>query len=82
MQLASCVNELVSDAGMTQRAAAERLGMPQPSVSAIKNYRLHGISLERLIAALVALNQSITIAVRPGRPRRGNAVEVITPAAG
>jgi predicted XRE-type DNA-binding protein len=53
--------------------------MPQPKVSAIRNYRLNGISLERLIAALVALDQSITITVRAKKIRRGGPVKVITP---
>jgi predicted XRE-type DNA-binding protein len=78
-RLASRVNALMREEGMTQRAAAERLGLPQPKISAIKNYRLHGISLERLIAALVALDQSIVITVKHGKPSTGTSVKVITP---
>lgn len=77
VRLASCVNELMARSEMTQRVAAERLGMPQPKVSAIRNYRLKGISLERLLEALVALDQSITITVRPRRRRHDNAIEVM-----
>jgi predicted XRE-type DNA-binding protein len=77
VRLASCVNELMVRSEMTQRVAAERLGMPQPKVSAIRNYRLKGISLERLLEALVALDQSITISVRPRRRHHDNAIEVM-----
>jgi len=61
---------------MTQRTAAKRLGLPQPKVSAIKNYQLHGISLERLIAALVVLDQSIVITVGP-RNGKNDGVKVV-----
>jgi hypothetical protein len=37
--------------------------MPQPKVSAIRNYKLRGISLERLMQALTALGQHVEIVV-------------------
>jgi hypothetical protein len=39
--------------------------MPQPKVSAIRNYKLRGISLERLMRALTALGQHVEIVVSP-----------------
>jgi len=39
--------------------------MPQPKVSAIRNYKLRGISLERLMQALTALGQHVEIVVSP-----------------
>jgi predicted XRE-type DNA-binding protein len=50
---------------LTQSEAAELLGMPQPKVSAIRNYKLRGVSLERLMRALTALGQHVEIVVRP-----------------
>jgi predicted XRE-type DNA-binding protein len=64
--LASKLNELLDENGLSQSAAAQLLGMPQPKVSAIRNYKLHGISLERLMQALLALNQQVEITVKPG----------------
>lgn len=64
--LASKLNELLDQNGLSQSAAAQLLGMSQPKVSAIRNYKLRGISLERLMQALLALNQQVEITVKPG----------------
>lgn len=52
--LAKKINDIVERRGLTQVDTAELLGMPQPKVSAIRNYKLKGISLERLMQALTA----------------------------
>jgi predicted XRE-type DNA-binding protein len=65
--LASRLNALLDESGLSQSAAAQLLGMPQPKVSAIRNYKLRGISLERLMQALLALNQQVEIVVKPSR---------------
>lgn len=44
-------NDILLSRSLTQAEAAELLGMPQPKVSAIRNYKLRGISLERLMQA-------------------------------
>lgn len=41
--------------------------MPQPKISAIRNYKLQGISLGRLMHALTALGQHVEIVVTPSR---------------
>ncbi len=41
------------------------LGVPQPKVSALKNYRLDQFSVERLMEFLTALNQDVEIMIRP-----------------
>lgn len=74
--LASKVNELLDASGLSQSAAAELLRMPQPKVSAIRNYKLHGISLERLMQALLALNQQVEIIVKPGSNSGGGSIRV------
>lgn len=65
--LAVKLNELIDAQSLTQAAAAEVLGMPQPKISAIRNYKLQGISLERLMHALTALGQHVKIVVTPSR---------------
>lgn len=65
--LAVKLNRLIDAQALSQVQAAEILGMPQPKVSAIRNYRLQGISLERLMHALTALGQHVTIVVMPSR---------------
>lgn len=63
--LAKMINDIVLRRGLTQLEAAALLGMPQPKISAIRNYKLRGISLERLMQALTALGQRIEIVVSP-----------------
>jgi predicted XRE-type DNA-binding protein len=63
--LAKKINDLLASRGLTQIDAAAALGMPQPKISAIRNYRLRGISLERLMQALTALGQHVEIVVSP-----------------
>src|SRR5262245_25968045 len=63
--LAKKINDIVLSRSLTQLQVAELLGIPQPKVSAIRNYKLRGISLERLMQALTALGQHVEIVVRP-----------------
>lgn len=65
--LAVKLNRLIDEQALSQAAAAEILGMPQPKISAIRNYKLQGISLERLMHALTALGQHVEIVVTPSR---------------
>lgn len=65
--LAVKLNKLIDEQALNQAEAAEILGMPQPKISAIRNYKLQGISLERLMHALAALGQHVEIVVRPSR---------------
>jgi len=69
-RLAFAINELLKSRRLKQREAAELLGIPQPKVSAIKNYRLDNISVERLMEFLTALDQDVEITIRP-RTRKG-----------
>lgn len=51
LTLASRLNELLDENGLSQRAAAQLLCMPQSKVSAIRNYKLRGTSLEHFDAS-------------------------------
>jgi len=63
--LARKLNDIIDREGLNQAAVANLLGMPQPKVSAIRNYKLRGISLQRLLLALTALGQHVEIVVTP-----------------
>jgi predicted XRE-type DNA-binding protein len=41
--------------------------MTQPKISQVRRYKLRNISLERLMQALVSLDQRVEITVRPAR---------------
>jgi predicted XRE-type DNA-binding protein len=65
--LAKKLNDILDARALNQAQAAKLLGMPQPKISAIRNYKLRGISLERLMQALTAVGQHVEIVVRPSR---------------
>jgi predicted XRE-type DNA-binding protein len=67
--LALKLNRLIEEKQLSQSEAAGILGMPQPRISAIRNYKLQNISLERLMQALTALGQHVEIVVRPSSRR-------------
>jgi predicted XRE-type DNA-binding protein len=67
--LAKKINDIVDRRGITQVDAAKLLGMPQAKVSALRNYKLQGISLERLMRALTALGQHVEIVVKASTRR-------------
>ena len=71
-RLALAANELLKGRKRKQREIAALLGVPQPKVSALKNYRLDQFSIERLMEVLTALNQDVEIMIRP-RAKKGGA---------
>ncbi len=70
-RLALAVNNLLKGRKLKQREAAELLHIPQPRVSALKNYRLDQFSVERLLEFLTALNQDVEIMIRPPHEAAG-----------
>lgn len=65
--LAVKLNELIEKRHLSQTEAAKITGMTQPKVSQVRRYKLQNISLERLMQALVSLDQQVEIVVRPAR---------------
>lgn len=65
--LAVKLNELVEGRGLSQTEVAAITGMTQPKVSQVRRYKLQNISLERLMQALVSLDQRVEITVKPAR---------------
>lgn len=75
-QLAMKLNALIDSRQLSQADVAQLTGMHQPRVSAIRHYKLQNISLERLMLALVALDQRIEITVREARHRHACGITV------
>ncbi len=76
VRLAVTLNNTISRLHLSQAQAAKRLGINQPKISALKNYKLEGFSVARLMDFLTALNYDIDIVIRkkprstkPGRIR-------------
>ena len=74
--LAVKFNNLVDKRGLSQTEAAAITGMTQPKVSQVRRYKLQKISLERLMQALVSLDQHIGIIVRPARRTDSSAITI------
>lgn len=62
-RLASIINDIIEERGLTQEQAGKILGVNQPKISALKNGRLKGFSMERLFSFLEKLDQHIEITV-------------------
>jgi predicted XRE-type DNA-binding protein len=80
LRLAHALNAIVEAQKLTQAAAAERLGLNQPKVSALRNYKLEGFSVERLMTLLNALDRDIEIVIRK-KPRSRAAARISVVAA-
>ncbi|UHQ23069.1 helix-turn-helix domain-containing protein [Lysobacter sp. 5GHs7-4] len=61
--LAYRLNERIDSLGSSQQEIAGRLEISQPNVSLLRNYKLQGFSVERLLQFLVKLGLQVTISV-------------------
>lgn len=76
--LAVKFNNLIEARRLSQTEAANITGMTQPKVSQVRRYKLENISLERLMQALVSLDQQVEIVVRPARRAHSAGITVAT----
>jgi len=74
--LALKLNELIDRRGLSQNETAAVTGMTQPKVSQVRRYKLQNISLERLMQALVSLDQRVEIIVQPARRTHAPGISV------
>lgn len=65
VQLAARLNDLLKAGGLTQAAAAKHLGLAQPHLSELKNYKLGRFSSERLLHLITRLDRDVEIFIRP-----------------
>jgi phage-related protein/predicted XRE-type DNA-binding protein len=80
LRLAYAINGVIDERRLTQAAAAKILGVNQPKVSALRNYRLGGFSVERLMSFLTTLDRDIEIVIRR-KPRSRIAARISVVAA-
>ena len=71
-RLARAVNAILKTRRYKQAEAATVLGIPQPKVSSLVNYRLDHFSVEKLMTFLNALDQDVEIVIRPRRDDTGH----------
>ena len=77
LRLAYALNAVIDARPLTQEAAAERLGLNQPKVSALRNYKLDGFSVERLMTLLTALDRDVEIVIRKTPRSRAGRITVV-----
>jgi predicted XRE-type DNA-binding protein len=64
VRLAVAINQIIHGRRLSQSAAARRLKVNQPKVSALSNYQLDGFSVERLMNFVTALDRDVEIVIR------------------
>ena len=77
LRLAYALNTVIDAHRLTQDMAAARLGLNQPKVSALRNYKLEGFSVERLMTLLNALDRDIEIVIRKKPKSREARISVV-----
>ncbi len=80
LRLAYALNQVLEARKLSQADAAKVLGVTQPKVSTLRNYKLAGFSVERLMNLLTALDQDIEIVIRR-KPRSRKAARISVVAA-
>jgi len=80
LRLAYMINQIIDEHGLNQGEAAQRLRLNQPKVSALRNYKLDGYSVERLMTLLTALDRDVDIVIRK-KPRTRSAARITVVAA-
>jgi predicted XRE-type DNA-binding protein len=80
LRLAYALNEVLDQRKLTQAEAAKLLGLTQPKVSAVRNYKLAGFSVERLMTLLTALDQDVEIVIKH-KPRSRSTARITVVAA-
>ncbi len=80
LRLAHAINSIVERRRLTQAQAAEILGINQPKVSVLANYKLEGFSVERLMTFLTSLDRDVEIVIKR-KPRSGRAARISVVAA-
>ena len=80
LRLAHALNTVIDERKLNQAETAARLGVNQPKVSALRNYKLDGFSVERLLTLLTALDRDVDIVIRK-KPRSRAAARISVVAA-
>jgi len=76
IRLAVTLNHIIKQGRLSQAEAAKALNVNQPKISALANYRLEGVSVERLMQFLNALGRDVEIVICKPRSRRAARIVV------
>jgi predicted XRE-type DNA-binding protein len=78
LRLAYALNQILEDRHLTRHATGRLLGLSQPKILALKNYKLAEISFERLMTSLTALDHDVEIVItNKPQPHRSARISVV-----
>jgi len=77
MRFVVAINRILEQRKLTQKEAARLLGITQPKVSALQNYKLDGFSVERLMTFATALDYDVVIHIRPRAESAGEGSVIV-----
>lgn len=78
-QLASRIGQIIRQRRLTQAAAAELTGLPQPKLSGLLRGQFRGVSEVKMLTCLTRLGRDVRIVVGPARRRAvSGRIEVIS----
>jgi predicted XRE-type DNA-binding protein len=80
VRLAVAINNILAKRKLAQKEAAKLLGINQPKISALQNYKLDGFSVERLMSFATVLGYDVLIQLKP-RAAAGGTGRVVVKAA-
>ena len=75
--LAVQLNERIQALGLKQAQVAKQLGIAQPNVSALVNYRLDNFSSEKLMEFFNSLGYDVDVLIRPASSKRRGEMHVL-----
>lgn len=64
VQLAVSINRIIEGRRLKQAEVVSLLGISQPKVSQLMNFKLDGFSVEKLMILLTSLNRDVEIRIR------------------
>jgi predicted XRE-type DNA-binding protein len=76
VRLGAALCRIIQQRELTQAQVGSVLGINQPKVSALLNYKLDGFSIERLMRFLVAMGLDVEINVKAGPRSRSARIAV------
>ncbi len=76
-QIAYRICQILEERQLTQKQAAELLGIDQPKVSALLRGRLEGFSSDRLFRFLNALNRDIEIVIKRSEEGHPGSIRIL-----
>lgn len=65
------IRDIIAEQGLTQTAAASRMGLKQPNLSKMLAGHFRGVSVTRLMRMLTALGHDVTIQTSPAKAKDG-----------